>query len=57
MQPIELVESWRLLNPLWNLLRRDYDQITSAMLRGSPPETVDAATLPFWTSRPIWERT
>lgn len=57
VQPIELVESWRLLNPLWNLLRCDYEKLTSAMLRGSPPETIDAATLPFWTSRPIWERT
>ncbi|WP_291473771.1 hypothetical protein [Corynebacterium sp.] len=56
VHPTELVESWRIHNVLWNSLKRDYEHLTSARLRGVAPDPTIAVTLQFWTSRPRWEK-
>lgn len=55
VRPMELVESWRIRNVLWNSLKRDYEHLTSARLRGVAPDPTIAVTMPFWRSRPRWE--
>lgn len=55
VHPMELVESWRIRNVLWNSLKMDYEHLTSTRLRGVEPDPAIAVTLPFWTSRPRWE--